>query len=81
MSVPSLKLLCLGQFAPNEMMQCIRYMDQTYNQDIQAPVTEILSSFERFSTLEAMHDFNRTYDGWWGLPGSISKFTYDPYYA
>ena len=81
MSVPSLKLICLGKFMPNQMLACIEHMDRVYNQDIQAPVEEILAPYGRFSGLAEMHDFNRSYDGWWGLPGPISKFTYDPYDA
>lgn len=78
MSIPrSLKMQALCRFTPAEIEETIKILDKQCGIDLAAPVTEIISPYG--FTIAQMVRINRDYAGWWGLPGTISKFTYDDY--
>lgn len=75
----SLQMQILSRCTPEEVHEMIIYLKAVYRIDLSTPIQVILARYGM--TLEDMMRINRNYDGWWGLPGTISRFTVDPYWA
>ena len=74
-SVPSLKITVISKFAPEEMMKITEIMEKKgckFNNIIKFELAKYDTS------LQKAHDFNRTYDGWWGCPHKLDAYTIRP---
>ena len=75
-TVPSLKILALGKFMPEDLVD-LQNVFHAAKIDMETPITQILRSYD--TSIAQMVDLNLDYGGWWGLPGDVSRFTYDHY--
>ena len=70
-SVNSLLITCITKFYPDQMLQIIGIANEN-GYDFSFIEQEIA---KHNTTLEAMNDFNREYEPWWGLPHIIAAYT------
>ena len=74
----SLKMQILTRCYPGEIYSMAIYIQENYGIDL---LSSINASFAPYGiTLEDMDRINRNYDGWWGLPSPIMRFTLEPYW-
>ena len=74
-SAPSLKVIVISKFNPEEMMKIIDIMEKKgckFNNIIKNELAKYDTSVHK------AHDFNRTYDGWWGCPHKLDAYTIKP---
>ena len=75
--VPSLFMLAIGKYMPEDMIEILNIAD-SQGVDLRTPVMMELQRYNAHNlTLERMAIRNLDYGGWWGLPGPISLHTYD----
>ena len=70
-SVDTLLSLCIAQYYPEQMMEIIDIADKNgYNFNF---IKQNLTKYD--TSLEKMHDFNKRFEPWWGLPHRIEAYT------
>ena len=74
----SLKMQVLSRCRPDEIYDMAVYVQDHYGVDL---LSSLNATFAPYGiTLEDMVRINRNYDGWWGLPSPIYRFTLEPYW-
>ena len=74
-SAHTLKSLAISKYHPDQMLELINTME-SLGYDFRQIIESDTVKFN--TTIEKIHNFNRTYDGWWGTPYRIAAFTTNP---